>query len=61
MDMVEGRIFWDATLADVPRPERAAYFDAMNAAMAALHQIDYRAVGLEDYGRPGNYFSRQIA
>lgn len=61
MDMVEGRIFWDATLADVARPERAAYFDAMNAAMAALHQVDYRAVGLEDYGRPGNYFARQIA
>lgn len=61
MEMVEGRIFWDATLAEIARPQRSAYFDAMNAAMAALHQVDYRAVGLEDYGRPGNYFARQIA
>ncbi|MBB6123986.1 phosphotransferase [Sphingobium subterraneum] len=60
MDMVEGRIFWDATFPEVSRADRPAYFDAMNATMAALHQVDYRAVGLEDYGRPGNYFARQI-
>ena len=59
MDMVEGRIFWDAALPDLT--DRAAYFDAMNGAMAALHQIDVGAVGLGDYGRPGNYFARQIA
>jgi aminoglycoside phosphotransferase (APT) family kinase protein len=61
MDMVEGRIIWDATFPDVPRSERAAHFDAMNATIAALHGIDYRAIGLEDYGRSGNYFERQIA
>jgi aminoglycoside phosphotransferase (APT) family kinase protein len=60
MDMVEGRIFWDAAFSDVPRPDRAAYFDAMNATMAQLHGIDYAAIGLEDYGKPGNYFARQI-
>ena len=60
MDMVEGRIFWDATFPDVPRAERPAYFDAMNAAMAALHRLDPAAIGLADYGRPGNYFARQI-
>ena len=60
MDMVEGRIFWDAALPDLPRPERAAVFDAMNATIAALHQVDYTAVGLGDYGKPGNYFARQI-
>ena len=61
MSLVEGRIFWDASLPDVPRHRRAAYFDAMNATIARLHEIDYHAVGLSDYGRPGNYFERQIA
>lgn len=60
MEMVEGRIFWDATFPDVARDQRPAYFDAMNAAIARLHGLDYRALGLEDYGRPGNYFARQI-
>jgi aminoglycoside phosphotransferase (APT) family kinase protein len=60
MDMVEGRIFWDATVPDVANAERAAIFDAMNATMAQLHSVDYRAVGLGNYGRPGNYFERQI-
>ena len=60
MDMVEGRIFWDATVPGVPNQERAAIFDAMNATMAQLHRVDYAAVGLGDYGRPGNYFERQI-
>jgi aminoglycoside phosphotransferase (APT) family kinase protein len=61
MAMVEGRIFWDATFPDVDKVDRAAYFDAMNATIAALHRIDPNAVGLGDYGRPGNYFERQIA
>ncbi|MET0372368.1 MAG: phosphotransferase [Sphingobium sp.] len=61
MEMVEGRIIWDATFPDVPREDRPAYFDAMNAAIAALHQVDPVAAGLGDYGKPGNYFARQIA
>jgi len=61
MEMVAGRIFWDATFAQVPDGERAAYFDAMNATIAALHAVDHAAIGLGDYGRPGNYFTRQIA
>lgn len=60
MDMVEGRVFWDATLPEVPLESRAAYFDAMNAAMAQLHAFDPEAIGLGDYGKPGNYFARQI-
>ncbi|MDF0487501.1 phosphotransferase [Sphingomonas sp. H39-1-10] len=60
MDMVEGRIFWDATLPGIPDAERAALYDAMNATIAQLHSIDYQSVGLGDYGRPGNYFARQI-
>lgn len=60
MDMVDGRIFWDASFSEVPLGERADYYDAMNATIAALHQVDPGAVGLGDYGRPGNYFQRQI-
>lgn len=60
MEMVEGRIFWDATLPQVSRTDRPAYFDAMNQTIARLHQVDYRALGLDDYGKPGNYFERQI-
>jgi aminoglycoside phosphotransferase (APT) family kinase protein len=60
MEMVEGRIFWDATFPEVSGDERPLYFDAMNAAIAALHTIDPVAAGLGDYGKPGNYFGRQI-
>ncbi|WP_411338750.1 phosphotransferase [Sphingopyxis sp. J-6] len=60
MALVEGRIFWDASFGDVPVGERAAYFDAMSTVIAALHRVDPEAVGLGDFGRPGNYFARQI-
>ena len=60
MDMVEGRVIWDATFGEVPKAERAAYFDEMNRVIVALHSVDYQAVGLGEYGRPGNYFARQI-
>jgi aminoglycoside phosphotransferase (APT) family kinase protein len=60
MDFMEGRIFRDAQLPDQTPAERAAIYDDLNATMARLHGIDYRAIGLEDYGRPGNYFERQI-
>jgi aminoglycoside phosphotransferase (APT) family kinase protein len=61
MAYVEGRIFWDHSLPDVAPAERAPIFDEMNRVMAALHRVDYAAVGLADYGRPGNYLQRQIA
>ena len=61
MDYVDGRIFWDMRLPDVKPEERHAIFDAMNATMAELHKVDYAAIGLADYGKPGNYLSRQIA
>jgi aminoglycoside phosphotransferase (APT) family kinase protein len=60
MDCVEGRVFWDPTLPELPHAQRAAVYDAMNAALARLHQVDFAAVGLADFGRPGNYFARQI-
>jgi aminoglycoside phosphotransferase (APT) family kinase protein len=61
MEMVEGRIFWDPAFPEVSRAERPAYFDAMNETIAALHKIDPEAAGLGDFGKPGNYFARQIA
>jgi aminoglycoside phosphotransferase (APT) family kinase protein len=60
MEMVEGRIFWEASFPEVPTGERARYFDAMNRTIAALHTIDPEKAGLGDYGKPGNYFERQI-
>lgn len=61
MALVDGRTFWDTAFPEVPNADRPAYFDAMNTTIAALHSIDPVAVGLGDYGRPGNYFERQIA
>jgi aminoglycoside phosphotransferase (APT) family kinase protein len=60
MDYVEGRIFWDPGLPEVSPSQRAAIYDEMNRVMAALHAVDYPALGLADYGKPGNYFLRQI-
>ncbi|HMJ93907.1 MAG TPA: phosphotransferase [Allosphingosinicella sp.] len=60
MEMVEGRIFWETDFPQVPEPERPAYFDAMNATIARLHSIDPEEAGLGDYGKPGDYFERQI-
>src|SRR5690606_27319781 len=60
MDMVDGRIFWDATFPGVPREDRPAYFDAMNETIAKLHMVDFRAIGLGAFGKEGNYFERQI-
>lgn len=61
MEMVEGRVFWDASFGSVAKSERAAYYDEMNRVLAALHSVDPEAVGLGDYGKPGNYFQRQIS
>lgn len=61
MDMVEGRIFWDATLSEVAKAQRADYFAEMNRVLAQLHTLDPDATGLGDYGRAGNYFQRQIS
>lgn len=61
MEMVEGRVLWDPALPGMTREERAAIFDEMNRVIAALHSVDYAAIGLGEYGKPGNYFERQIA
>lgn len=61
MAFVDGRIFWDPALPEASdKEERAAVYDAMNATLAALHNVDIGSVGLADYGKPGNYFERQL-
>jgi aminoglycoside phosphotransferase (APT) family kinase protein len=60
MDCVEGRIFWDPTLSGMTPTQRWAIYDAMNDVIAKLHKVDYAAIGLADFGKPGNYFTRQI-
>lgn len=61
MEYLDGRIFWDPALPEVALEDRAAIYDSMNAALAALHQIAPASVGLEDFGKPGNYYERQLA
>ena len=61
MEMVEGRTFWDGSLPDMATAERTAVYEAIVDALAALHSVDYAGVGLGEYGKPGNYFERQVA
>lgn len=61
MDKLEGRVMSGHQLREVPAAERAAYWEAMAGTLAALHAVDWQAAGLADYGRPGNFFARQIA
>lgn len=60
MEFVSGRVLWDQSLPDMTPSERSAIYDEMNRVIAALHSVDYKAIGLADYGKPGNYFQRQI-
>ena len=60
MEYVEGRVLWDQALPGMTKRERGEIWDALNGVMAQLHTIDYRAVGLEEFGKPGNYIERQI-
>lgn len=61
MEMVEGRTFWDGALPGMAPAERTAVYEAIVDTLAALHSIDYVAAGLGEYGKPGNYFERQVA
>ncbi|WP_294332727.1 phosphotransferase family protein [uncultured Sphingomonas sp.] len=60
MEMVEGRTLWDGSLPGMSPPERTAIYHAIVDTLAALHRIDPETVGLGDYGKPGNYFARQV-
>jgi len=61
MEFVQGRVLWEQSLPGSTTTERGALYDEMNRVIAALHKLDVAALGLSDYGRPGNYFERQIA
>lgn len=60
MECIEGRVFWDPSLPELSKSERGQVYDSMNRALAALHGIDYEAVGLSGYGKVGEYRERQI-
>jgi aminoglycoside phosphotransferase (APT) family kinase protein len=61
MQFVPGRVLWDQSLPNMSREQRGAIYDEMNRVIAALHRLDVAGLGLADFGRPGNYFERQIA
>jgi len=62
MELCEGRIFWDAALPEMSSNEnRVQAYIEMNTVLAAIHSVDLEAVGLSDYGKPGNYFERQMS
>lgn len=61
MEYVDGRIFWTPDLPDLSVQERAALYDNVNQTLADLHNFDYQALGLGDFGKPGNYFERQVS
>lgn len=60
MEFVQGRVLWDQSLPGLAPAERAGLYDEMNRVIAALHKVDFAAQGLAGYGKPGNYFERQI-
>lgn len=61
MEYVEGRIFWELDLPSCDPDERAAIYEQVNLTIAQLHNFDYTKLGLDDFGKPGNYFARQIS
>jgi len=60
MEMVEGRVLWELALPGMSPPERSAIYDAMVRSLAQLHSLDYRAIGLADFGKTSDYMARQI-
>lgn len=62
MEFCDGQVYWDAALPEVQsNATRTAMYDAMNNALVSLHSVDLKTAGLTDYGKPGNYFQRQLA
>lgn len=60
MEFVQGRVLWDQTLPGMTPSERGAIYDEMNRVISALHTVPFAERGLESFGKPGNYFERQI-
>lgn len=61
MEFVDGRVLWDPALPGMSPAERVEIYDEMNRVIAELHQVKFADCGLADYGKPGNYFERQIS
>ena len=60
MEFMQGRVLWDQSLPGMAPDQRGAIYDEMNRVLAALHTVDVAKQGLSNYGKPGNYFERQI-
>lgn len=61
MEFCDGNVHWSSALEEIPsNEERAKMYDEMNRVLVAIHSVDLEKVGLTDYGRPGNYFQRQV-
>lgn len=64
MEYLDGRIFWDPALSELPKEntqERTSIYDAMNKSLASLHDVNIEKAGLSDFGKPGDYFARQLS
>lgn len=61
MSYEDGDILWDPALPEVPADQRPEYYRALVESLARLHSVDYQALGLDDFGRPGNYYARQLS
>ncbi len=60
MSFLDGRVFNDQSLPHLSQSDRRAIYQEMNRVLAAIHQVDYQGIGLESFGKPGNYFARQV-
>ena len=60
MSFLDGRVLNDQSLPDLSQSDRGAIYQEMNRVIAAIHQVDYQVIGLESFGKPGNYFARQV-
>lgn len=60
MEYKDGRTFWDSAIPEVSKTDRTIIYDRVNQVLADLHTVDINEVGLTDYGRPGNYYARQL-
>ena len=60
MECLEGRVIWDSTGGSYSAQERGEFWDAANDVLARLHNVDFKAVGLDDFGKQGDYIARQI-
>ena len=61
MDFLDGDLFWDPMIPSLSNKDRTEIYQNKNKTLAQLHSVDYRKIGLEDYGKPGNYVARQVS